>query len=235
VLEWRRFKAVRHLTWSAILLAVFPGLFFFVLSSAHPEALIGLYPAVLVGCIAGALHRFKPARLPAQEVWRPETELITPLPRAVEARWSTPRLTLPLLAWVFPVFWLVMVALGVRPFEWIWLGGMTLPPAVVTVIVLWKHTRSEDRRLVRGGAVVRGCIRYILAAQGTFRLKIEYTFDEKEFVGWTPNLSPKTWFGPLYVEERRFVTLLVDPDMPEQFVVYPFCGHQVSTDRARAS
>jgi len=235
VLEWRRFKAVRHLAWTAILLAVFPGLFFFVLSAAHPEALIGLYPAAIMGCIALALHRSRPSRLPVQEEWRPERELITPLPRRVEAVWSTPRLTLPLLVWVFPAFWLVMVVAGVRPFDWLWLGGVSLPPALVTLVVLFKHLRSPDRRLVRGGVIARGQIRHVLSGQGTFRLKVEYTFDGEDLMGWTQNLTPKTWFGPLYVEERKFVTLLVDPLAPDQFVVYPFSGHLVATEHARAS
>lgn len=235
MLEWRRHKAVRHLTWMALILAVFPGLFFFVLSAADPEALISLYPAAIMGGIAIALHRFKPVRLPVQEEWRPEKELITPLPRQVEARWSTPRLTLPLIVWVFPAFWLVMVAVGVRPFDGVWLLGVTLPPAVVTAVVFIKQAFSRDRRLLRGGVIARGRIRHVLSGQGTFRLKIEYTFDGEEFMGWTTNLSPKTWFGPLFVEERKFVTLLVDPFAPEQFVVYPFSDCLVAPVRARAS
>ncbi len=228
MLEWKRFKAVRHLAWVAILLAIFPGAFFFVVTAAHPEALIGLYPAAIIGGLAIALHRSRPQRLPVQEEWRPEQELITPLPRRVESRWSTPRLTLPLLVWGIPLFWLVMVVAGVRPFEWAWFAGLSLPCCVITAGVAWRHWRSLDRKLVRGGVIARGRIRHILSGQGTFRLKIEYTFDGEDFMAWTQNLSPKTWFGPLYVEERKFVTLLVDPLWPERFTVYPFSGHSVS-------
>jgi len=237
MLEWKRFKAVRRLAWVAIGLAIFLGAFFMVISAVligwFPEALLGLYPATLMGAIALALHRFEPEHPPVQEQWRPERELITPLPRQVEAKWSTPRATLPLLLWLFPIFWLAMVVAGVRPFEWSWLSAVSAPPLVVTLWVFGRHLACRDERaLVRDGVIARGKIRRIVHGQGTFRLKIEYQFDGADFFSWTENLSPKTWFGPLLAEERRFVTLLVDPDAPERFVVYPFSSHLVSTRAA---
>ena len=53
---------------------------------------------------------------------------------------------------------------------------------------------------------------------------------------WTPNLSAKTWFGLFLVEERRYVTLLVDRESPKSFVVYRFCSHEVlGSERRKAS
>lgn len=227
MLEWRRIKAVRRLTWVAIGFAIFPGAFFFVLSLAlvgwHPEALLGLYPAALVGVIAMVLRYVRPSSEPVMEDWRPERELITPLPRHVEPRWWTPRRTLPLLLWIFPVFYLALVLSGARPFDWRMVGVLSGPGLLASVHVLYKLGGFE-RQLLERGVIARGLIRRIVSSQGFFRMKVEYEFDGQEFFTWTDNLSPKTWFGALYAEERRFVTLLVDPDEPERFVVYPFCG-----------
>ena len=70
--------------------------------------------------------------------------------------------------------------------------------------------------------------------QARWDLKVEYEFDGTEYFTWTDNLSPKTWFGPLFVEEKKFITLVVDRQRPERFLVYPFCGHLVpSSSRGR--
>ncbi len=233
MLEWRRIKAVRRLTWVAVGFALFPGAFFFVLSLVlvgwHPEALLGLYPAALVGVIALVLRYVRPSQEPVMEDWAPERELITPLPRTVEPRWWTPRRTLPLLLWLFPAFYLVLVLTGARPFDWRMVAALSAPGLLASLHVLYK-LGGVERQLLARGVIARGLIRRIVSGQGFFRMKVEYEFDGREFFTWTENLSPKTWFGPLYAEERRFVTLLVDPSEPERFVVYPFCGHTVPGD-----
>ena len=217
----------------AIGFAIFPGAFFFYLSLSLvgwlPEVLLGLYPALLVGVIALVLRYVRPSRLPVMEDWRPERELITPLPRHVEPRWWTPRRTLPLLLWLIPAFYLALVISGARPFDWRMVGALSILPMAASAHVLWK-LGGVDWQLVERGVVARGLIRRIVAGQGLFRMKVEYEFDGQEFFHWTENLSPKTWFGPLYAEERRFVTLLVDPKAPERFVVYRFCGLTVPGD-----
>ncbi len=230
MLEWRRIKAVRRLVWVAIAFALFPGAFFVVITSWlvgwNPEVLAGLVPSALMGCIAFTLHRFRPALPPAMEHWSPEQELITPLPRTVEARWSTPRMSLPLFLAIFPIFYLALVAAGVKALDWPSVALLTTPSLLATLWVCLK-LRSGERQLLEQGRIARGLIRRVLAGRGFFKMKVEYEFDGVEFFSWTENMSPKTWFGPLFVEERKYVTLLIDPQHPEHFVVYPFCGHLV--------
>lgn len=230
MLEWKRIKAIRRLAWGAVLFAIFPGVFFLALYSWSagwsPEALVSLYPAALMGGIAIALHRVKANAPVTMEHWQPERELITSLPREVEPRWSTPRATLPLLLWVLPGFYLVGVLWGVRELELSFLGVLVLVPLGFSIYALLRRSGVE-RDLLRVGAVARGRIRHILTGGGQFRMKVEYDYEGETHFHWTGNLSAKTWFGPLFVEERRFVTLLVDRVQPERFVVYRFCGHEV--------
>jgi hypothetical protein len=224
--EWRRGKAIRRLLWVAIGLVVFPGSQFVALyllvHGPSVEILVALYPAAVMGALAWALHAFEPERPAAQVRWKPEEELLTPVPRPVEARWSTPRATLPLLLSLFPIIYLLAVVTEGRDLRW---DALT----ALLAAILWSVARAQgrDRQLVQTGAVVQGLVRRIIAGQGTFRLKIAYEFGGQEFFAWSPNLSPTSWFGPLMVEERRYVTLLVDPAEPDRFVVYPFCGLQV--------
>lgn len=233
--EWKRIKAVRRFAWIAIGLTIFPGAFFIAamawVGGPTPEAMISLFPALLMGGLAAALHFFQPARLPANHHWRPEQELLAPTPRRVEARWSTPMVCLPLLLWVFPAFFLFLVVTGVRPLDWAMLSFVSLLPAAATGQVLARFL-GRERKLVAQGEVVRGVIRRIITAQGTFRMKVQYEFDGEEFYDWTPNLHRHSWFGPLLVEERKSVTLLVDPARPERFVVYPFSIAEVAGSKA---
>ncbi len=233
--EWKRLKAVRRFTWVAIALCVFPGAFFIwattAVGGATPEAIISLLPAVLMGALAAALHFFRPGRLPATDRWRPEEELLGPVPRKVEARWSTPLVCLPLLLWLFPLFFLLLVVTGVREMDWAWLSLVSVLPAAATGQVL-ARLWGRERRIVAQGEVVRGVIRRIITARGFFRMKVEYEFDGEQFYDWTPNLSRHSWFGPLLVEERKSVTLLVDPARPERFVVYPFSHVEVTGSKA---
>ncbi|MEE2827789.1 MAG: hypothetical protein VX498_01260 [Myxococcota bacterium] len=239
MLEWKRNKAVRRLAWGAIVFAIFPGLFFVILYSWStgwsPEALLSLYPATLLGGIALALHRLKPSSPVAMEEWCPERELITPLPRSVETRWSTPRATLPILLWIIPGFYLAGVAWGVRDLNGGALALLSIIPAVFTVRALVSRERAE-RFLLREGVVARGRIRHILSGGGQFRMKVEYDYEGERYQHWTPNLSAKTWFGLFLVEERRYVTLLLDRESPKSFVVYRFCSHEVlGSERRKAS
>ncbi len=228
--EWKRIKAVRRFAWVAILFTIFPGAFFIWattwVSGPTPEAMIALFPAVLMGALAAALHFFQPARLPATDRWEPEQELLTPVPRRVEARWSTPLISLAMLLWLFPAFFLLLVVTGVRELDWASLSMLSILPAAATGQVLGRLW-GRERRIVAHGEIVRGVIRRIVTARGFFRMKVQYEFDGEEFYRWTPNLSRHSWFGPLLVEERKSVTLLVDPARPERFVVYPFSVNEV--------
>lgn len=233
--EWKRIKAVRRFAWVAIAFTIFPGAFFIwattYVSGPTPEAMIALLPAVLMGALAAALHFFQPARLPATDRWRPEEELLTPVPRRVEARWSTPMLCLPWLLWLFPAFFLLLVVTGVRELDWTFLSLLSIVPAAATgqvIARLW----GRERRIVACGEVVQGVIRRIVTERGSFRMKVQYQFGGQDFYDWTPNLSRYSWFGPLLVEERKSVTLLVDPDRPERFVVYPFSITEVAGGNA---
>jgi hypothetical protein len=229
--EWKRIKAVRRLAWVAIAFCIFPGAFFIwataYVSGPTPEALVALFPALLMGALAAALHFFRPPRLPTSDRWRPEKELLTPTPRRVEARWSTPLVSLPMLLWLFPAFFLLVVVTGVREMDWAFLSFITMPASITTgqgLARVW----GRERRLVSQGEVVQGVIRRIVTGRGFFRMKLQYEFDGEEFYDWTPNLSRHSWFGPLMVEERKSVTLLVDPARPERFVVYPFSHTEVA-------
>jgi hypothetical protein len=230
MLEWRRIKAIRRLTWATVMLALFPGAFFVLLTSFvsgwSPESLVGMFPAALMGALTLALRFRAPSRPAVMEEWSPERELITPLPRRVEPRWWTPRRTLPALLWLFPVFYLGLVLGGAKPFDWRMVAALTAPGLLAFVQLVW-NLRGVERQLLATGVVARGLIRWVVSDGGLFRMKVEYEFDGESFLHWTENLSPKTWFGSLRVEERKYVTLLVDPKAPECFVVYPFAGHLV--------
>ncbi|HCP47332.1 MAG TPA: hypothetical protein DIU15_14920 [Deltaproteobacteria bacterium] len=232
--DWRRLKAIRHLTWVAIGLCVFPGAFFMLLSGYvtgwTPESLLAFYPALIVGGLAFALHGYQPTSPPVMRHWRPETELLAPLPRSVELRWSTPRVTMPMLLWLIPAFYLVMVLLDVRLLHKEVLLLLSLLPILATIGAALRR-RSPVRSLLSTGQVAKGLIRRIVTGNGVFRLKVEYEFDGESFFHWTDNLSPNSWFGPLFAEEALFVTLLVDPDQPRDFVVYRFCDHEVASDQ----
>ena len=228
--EWRRLKAVRRLTWAAIGLAIFPGLFFVTLTSHVSgwslESLLALYPSAIVGGIAFILYGFRPKRPPVMNHWRPEAELLGAMPRPVEKKWSTPKTTAALLLWLIPAFFLLMVVTGVRDFSWANFGVLVIFPILASGIACF-HSSKASRTLLTSGEVVRGVIRRIIRARGVFRLKVEYEVDGENFFAWTDNLSQNSWFGPLWAEERLYVTLLVDPEQPDQFVVYPFCDHEI--------
>ncbi len=228
--EWQRHKAVRRFTWLAIGLCLFPGAFFVwamdLVQGPVPEATISLFPALLAGALAAALHYFRPARFPAMDHWKPEDELLGPTPRKVEPRWSTPLVCLPILLWLFPIFFLVLVVTGVRTLDWGALALISLLPAFATGYVI-ARLQGRERWLLKHGEVAPGKVRRILTDSGFFRMKVEYEIDGEQFFHWTANLANRTWFGPLLVEERKFVTLLVHPGRPEEFVVYPFCSHEV--------
>lgn len=238
MLEWKRRKAVRRLAWVAAGFALFPGAFFMLLyawsGNWMPEALLSFYPAALTLTVALVLHTRRQPDCQPPQTWRPERELITPLPRLAEPRRWTPLRTLPALLWLFPAFYLVVVLAGARDLDLGVVALLSLPPLATSAHALW-HLGGSDRKLVERGVIARGLVRRIVSGQGQFRMKIEYEFDGRDFFHWTPNLSTRTWFGPLFVEERSFVTLLVDPSRPERFVVYPFCGHSARGQRRAAA
>jgi len=232
--DWRRLKAIRHLSWVAAGLCLFPGAFFMLLSGYasgwNPESLLALYPALIVGGLAFVLYSYRPTSPPAMSHWRPEEELLSPLPRSVELRWSTPRTTMALLLWLIPAFYLVMVLLGVRLLRSDILLLLSFLPIVASIGAAIRK-REPVRSLLSTGRVAKGLIRRIVTGQGVFRLKVEYEFDGESFFHWTGNLSQNSWFGPLFAEEALFVTVLIDPDQPQEFVVYRFCDHEVASDQ----
>jgi len=228
--EWKRLKAIRRLLWVAAALCIFPGSFFITIWAAYlepsMEALVALFPAGVMASVAFALHWFEPARPVAMVKWEPEEELLGPVPRKVESRWSTPRLTLPVMLGLFPAFYLLVVLVERRAMRWDAFLLLATPLALAALRGFVKQWGPE-RKLVVTGEPVRGLIKRMVTSRGFFRMKVQYEYEGEKFFGWSPNLSQTSWFGPLLVEEFRSVTLLVDPLSPERFTVYRFCGHEV--------
>jgi hypothetical protein len=228
--EWKRIKAIRRLLWVAVGLCIFPGSFFITIWVAYLEpsleALVSLFPAAVMAIVALSLHYFEPARPVAMVQWKPEEELLGPVPRRVESRWSTPRLTLPVMLAMFPLFYLLVVLVERRALRWDAFALLVTPLAFTALRGFIKQWGPE-RTLVATGEPVQGLVKRIVTSRGFFRMKIQYEYEGQQYFGWSPNLSQTSWFGPLLVEEFRSVTLLVDPLDPERFTVYRFCGHEV--------